>query len=80
MWSSWSIWLQSGSNDFRFRYCKINGDVTEEHANCGNDRIEVRPCKRRDVTPCATPLGEESTDYQYECSGTDMQDISDFGI
>ncbi|XP_021345708.1 uncharacterized protein LOC110445419, partial [Mizuhopecten yessoensis] len=78
-WSSWSIWLQSGSTDFRVRYCKIGGSVAETQANCGNDRIEVRPCKKRDVMPCSSEFGEESQQYEYECAGTDMQDVQAIG-
>lgn len=74
-WSSWSIWLQSGSTDFRIRYCKVGGSVAESSANCGNDRIEVRPCKKRDVMPCSSDFGEESQQFNYECAGTDMQDV-----
>lgn len=75
-WTPWSLWIQSGDQEFRFRYCKRSGPFVLTDDSCNEPQMQVRQCTRREKKPCRSMLGLTSMEYEYSCSGVELSDIS----
>lgn len=73
-WTPWSLWIQSGDQEFRFRYCKRSGPFVLTNDGCHEPQMQVRQCSRREKKSCRSLLGKTSKEYEYTCSGVELAD------
>ncbi|XP_071121332.1 uncharacterized protein [Mytilus edulis] len=75
-WTPWSLWIQSGDKEFRFRYCKRSGSYLLADDSCNDPQMQVRQCNRRETRACRSMSGKTTQEYEYSCSGVQLSEIS----
>lgn len=75
-WSSWSMWIQSGVSEFRFRVC-----LSHEAGSPGCDgrSIEERKCRNRRIGYCQSPFGKTISRKEHKCDGSNVVDYTKLG-
>lgn len=76
-WTPWSMWIQSGASEFRFRVC-----LSQEPGSpgCVGKSIEERSCRTRRFGYCQTALGKTVSKMEHKCDGTDVIDYTKLDI
>ncbi|XP_062582447.1 uncharacterized protein LOC134244193 isoform X2 [Saccostrea cucullata] len=76
-WSPWSMWIESGASEFRFRVCLSHETGS---SGCDGKSIEERKCRSRRVGNCQSPLGKPISRKESKCEGSNVADYTKLDI